>query len=80
MYSFGINLWELFTRKIPFEGLQPMQVGMAVLTRGVRPEIPADCPKEYAALMRACWDSDATKRPSFGDVITKLQNMIESIP
>lgn len=27
VFSFGINLWELLTRKIPYDGMQPMQVG-----------------------------------------------------
>ena len=27
VYSFGVNLWELLTRKIPYDGMQPMQVG-----------------------------------------------------
>ena len=26
VFSFGINLWELLTRKIPYDGMQPMQV------------------------------------------------------
>lgn len=26
VFSYGINLWELLTRKIPYDGMQPMQV------------------------------------------------------
>ena len=26
VYSYGIDLWELLTRKIPYDGMQPMQV------------------------------------------------------
>ena len=26
VYSYGIDLWELYTRKIPYDGMQPMQV------------------------------------------------------
>lgn len=33
VFSFGINLWELLTRKIPYDGMQPMQVGEV---RGVK--------------------------------------------
>lgn len=29
VYSYGINLWELLTRKIPYDGMQPMQVRLA---------------------------------------------------
>ena len=26
VFSYGINLWELLTRKIHYDGMQPMQV------------------------------------------------------
>lgn len=26
VFSFGVILWEMFTRKVPYEGMQPMQV------------------------------------------------------
>ena len=29
VYSYGIDLWELLTRKIPYDGMQPMQVKRA---------------------------------------------------
>lgn len=31
MWSYGIVLWELFTRKIPFHDLPAMQCGMMVI-------------------------------------------------
>ena len=78
VYSFGINLWELLTRETPFEGMQPMAVGMSVLNAGLRPTIPADAPPQYAALIRACWRADPTRRPSFAQIITSLQAMVKS--
>ena len=54
VFSFGINLWELLTRDIPYRGMQAMQVGYAVLNAGLRPPIPPDAPKPYAAESRRC--------------------------
>lgn len=30
MWSFGVLLWELNTREVPFSDLSPMEVGMKV--------------------------------------------------
>jgi serine/threonine protein kinase len=76
VFSFGVNLWELLTRDTPYKDMQPMQVGLAVLNRGLRPEIPHDTPEDYAALMRACWNADPMKRPSFAQIIRALQSML----
>jgi hypothetical protein len=35
--AFGIVLWELATRRLPYEGSQPIQAAMAVLHQNRRP-------------------------------------------
>ena len=76
VFSYGVNLWELLTRDTPYKDMQPMQVGLAVLNRGLRPHVPEDTPEDYAALMRACWNADPVKRPSFSQIIPALQSML----
>ena len=78
VYSFAIDMWELCTRQIPYTGMQPMQVAMAVLTRGLRPAVPPDCPKDYAALMEACWLTEPSVRPSFTEVVDRLAAMLDT--
>lgn len=77
VFSFGILLWEMVARKLPFFGMQPMQVGMAVLNQGLRPTIPPKCPAPLAKMMRACWDSDPHRRPSFAQLVEALESMPE---
>jgi serine/threonine protein kinase len=76
VFSFGVNLWELLTRDTPYRGMQPMQVGLAVLHRGLRPRIPSDCPSLWSALMRACWRADPSRRPSFGQLVSALEKIL----
>lgn len=77
VFSFGILLWEMVARKLPYFGMQPMQVGIAVLQQGMRPPIPPKCPAPLAKLMRACWDSDPNRRPSFEQLVQALEAMPE---
>jgi serine/threonine protein kinase len=42
VYSFGIVLWELYTRKIPFEKESTFNIPLLVI-KGERPPIPKDC-------------------------------------
>lgn len=77
VFSFGILLWEMVARKLPYFGMQPMQVGIAVLQQGMRPPIPPKCPAPLVKLMRACWDSDPNRRPSFEQLVQALEAMPE---
>ncbi|KNC56031.1 TKL/DRK protein kinase [Thecamonas trahens ATCC 50062] len=73
IYSFAIVLWEMATRQIPYEGMNPMQVGMKVLLEGLRPVIPGYVPKPFETLIVACWDADPAARPDFKDILTNLR-------
>lgn len=64
VYSFGIVLWQLITREIPFATLTPVQTAYAV-AEGYRPEIPSSMPSSLKSIIECCWDHDSKKRPSF---------------
>lgn len=40
MWSFGILLFELNTREVPFADLSPMEAGMKIALEGLRVMIP----------------------------------------
>jgi len=64
VYSFGLVLWQVITRDVPFATMTPIQAAYAV-AEGRRPEIPATVPRRLQEIIIACWDQDAHKRPSF---------------
>ena len=71
VYSFGICLWQLITREIPFATMTPIQAAYAV-AEGNRPTIPASTPRPLREIIEACWDQDSRRRPSFTYVAMSL--------
>jgi hypothetical protein len=60
VYSFGIVMWEIASsmREMPFQefakkNIREHVVIDLIITKGLRPTIPSECPKEYAALMQS---------------------------
>lgn len=79
IYSFGIVMYEVVTRRVPFEetGLNPIQVAISV-SKGSRPAlefVPPECPEPILTLMQACWDQVPENRPSMEQVIQVLKSV-----
>jgi len=72
-YAFGMIVWELFTREVPFAHLNPHQAALAVIADDQRPTIPNFVPPKFAELMLTCWQRDPRKRPSFQQIIERLK-------
>lgn len=58
VYSYGIILWEIYTRKHPFDEYKYTFMSQLeqMVASGKRPTIPADCLPEFANLIQRCWD------------------------
>jgi serine/threonine protein kinase len=77
LYSFGIVLWELLTGKEPFEDIDTYSTLLdRVVTGGERPEIPDGTPSKLKALIKASWDADPKRRPSFDKIIPLFDEII----
>lgn len=79
VYSFGVILWELLTRKHFFGEIKFMAQLEQEVKAGKRPAIPSQCPIPYQRLIEACWAQDPQKRPDFVDCRTALQKMAAEI-
>mmetsp|Transcript_13879 Transcript_13879/g.16998 ORF Transcript_13879/g.16998 Transcript_13879/m.16998 type:complete len:1403 (+) Transcript_13879:63-4271(+) len=71
VYSFGLVLWQLITRQVPFATMSPVQAAYAV-AEGHRPEIPKNVPEPLARIIQACWNEDSYSRPSFTVIVMSL--------
>ncbi|XP_063069470.1 mitogen-activated protein kinase kinase kinase 20 isoform X1 [Engraulis encrasicolus] len=74
-YSYGVVLWEMLTREIPFKGLEGLQVAWLVVEKHERLTIPSSCPASFASLMKSCWGTDPKERPVFKQILMTLDSM-----
>ncbi|ETN76257.1 ankyrin repeat protein [Necator americanus] len=75
MWSFGIMLWELNTREVPFSDLPPMECGMKIALEGLRVQIPPGIARNMSRLMNICLNEDPGRRPNFDQIIPILEKM-----
>ncbi|XP_034740919.1 mitogen-activated protein kinase kinase kinase 20 isoform X2 [Etheostoma cragini] len=74
-FSYGVVLWEMLTREIPFKGLEGLQVAWLVVEKNERLTIPSGCPASFAELMRNCWATEPKERPIFKQILSTLESM-----
>ncbi|XP_034660220.1 putative mitogen-activated protein kinase kinase kinase 7-like [Drosophila subobscura] len=80
VYSWGVMLWELMSRRPPFSHMEnPNQVAvMLAAGLGDRPDmdaVRADCPEAIKQLIRRCWSKEPLERCSMQQVVKFLNDM-----
>jgi len=72
VYSYGILLWEIYDRGIPWRGLQPMQIMRKVVDKNERPPLPSTMPDDLRTLVGTCWSPRPDDRPDFQTIASVL--------
>ncbi|KAL6645214.1 hypothetical protein ACP70R_016822 [Stipagrostis hirtigluma subsp. patula] len=75
VYSFGVILWELATLRMPWGGMNPMQVVGAVGFQDRRLDIPKEVDPLVARIIYECWQKDPNLRPSFAQLTSALKTV-----
>ena len=75
VYSFGLMMWELYTRIRPFKGMNPQWVARSVTYDKMRPSLANSetWSPIYVELMQQCWEHEYQLRPSFCEILHKLE-------
>lgn len=69
IYSFGMVMWFMFTRKIPFSGEHNSFIDtIKRLKEGHREEMPTLIPESMENIIKTCWQKNALLRPSSSEL------------
>ena len=74
VYSFGIVCYQILSGKQPFEDCRLLFLTKQVRA-GLRPTLPATCPRILASLIEQCWASDPNSRPDFERICLELRHI-----
>ena len=78
IYAFGVTLWEIFTRKIPFAGVDKTEIPTKIQF-GERPDLGLledITPKKIKELIEKCWKGRKEERPSDDEIINALKALL----
>ena len=75
IYSFAMTLWEIASRKEPFENAVNQMLVFAWISQWQKETIPDDTPPPFAQLIGQCWDKRAELRPTAQAAVVLLESM-----
>jgi hypothetical protein len=55
-------VWEIYTGKLPWQGMQAPHIIVTVVSQQRRLDVPPTLPPAIKALLAACWTHEPTKR------------------
>ena len=79
VYSFGILIWEVFTRKLPFFNMDKIEI-CKLIEQGEHPsenEFEKKTPKDIIELYLKCVNKDKKSRPSIEEAIQVIQRELD---
>ncbi|XP_056620078.1 mitogen-activated protein kinase kinase kinase 7 isoform X2 [Triplophysa dalaica] len=81
VFSWGIILWEVITRRKPFDEIGgPAFRIMWAVHRGTRPPLIKNLPKHIESLMTRCWSKDPSQRPSMEEIVKVMSHLMKYFP
>lgn len=79
VYSYGMTCYEVLTGRLPLENLLRTDYD-AVIVRGERPPLPDYIDDQVQDLLRRCWHSEPSGRPTFVQIVRELEALRRSKP
>jgi len=79
VFSYGILLSEIFSLKLPFQGMTNKEFKEQVLIGGKREKLPKSVPPFTAKLVTECWDANLQERPTFSRIASVIRGDLNGL-
>ncbi len=80
IWSYGVLVWELFTRgMIPYSNIENKFL-FYHLENGNRLPKPQSCPVSIYVILLKCWSKSPKSRPDFATLSERIEYIINSLP
>lgn len=79
VYSFGLILWQMMRDRVPFGTLSKEEIMQLVIQQQqqpLRPKMSSYWPRGLCLLLSDCWQVNAFSRPSFAEIVQRLDHLI----
>ena len=77
VYAFSMVAFQMYHHAVPFQGMSPVDAARAAAFERRRPVIGKFVDPDLADVIRDCWNPNANGRPSFEEVIKRLEPLLE---
>ncbi|XP_038627891.1 macrophage colony-stimulating factor 1 receptor isoform X2 [Tachyglossus aculeatus] len=79
VWSYGILLWEIFSLGLsPYPGILVNSKFYKLVKEGYQMARPVYAPWSIYGIMQACWDLEPTRRPTFQQICSLIQEQMEA--
>eukprot|EP00943_MAST-04B_sp_MAST-4B-sp1_P003078 g3078.t1 len=82
VWSYGVTVWEIMTREIPWEGLTKTKIVGNIVRHEQLPYLPYDKVKlsslygtKCIKIMESCWKKKPEERPSFQQIVSETKKL-----
>lgn len=79
IWSFGVLMWEILARNLPYASIDNFDEFKTLLINGGRLARPDSCPPKLYEVIELCWKEDPKLRPNFFQLDNKLKALVDEM-
>ena len=77
VWAFGFILYELVAKRQPFEGVQDINyIKKCIVNNSDMPQMPRHCDPFLSDLVKQCWNTQRSDRPTFRQIVDQIQTQM----